>query len=69
MRGFDLGMPRQFVSPLGMRPQGSAEELERRRERAVQAVKEGSTVAEVARVLGVSDRAVRGWVAADRAGG
>lgn len=49
-----------------MRPQGSAQELERRRKRAVQAVKEGSTTAEVARVLGVSDRSVRRWVAADR---
>ena len=49
-----------------MRPQGSAPELERRRKRAVQAVKEGSSVAEVARVLGVSDRSVRRWVAAAR---
>jgi len=52
-----------------MRPQGSAQELERRRRRAVQAVKEGSSVAEVARVLGVSDRSVRRWVAAARHGG
>jgi transposase len=49
-----------------MRPQGSAPELERRRKRAVQAVKEGSSVAEVARVLGVTDRSVRRWVAAER---
>jgi transposase len=49
-----------------MRPQGSAQELERRRRRAVQAVKEGSSVAEVARVLGVTDRSVRRWVAAER---
>ena len=49
-----------------MRSHGSAIELERRRKRAVQAVQEGSSVAEVARVLGVSDRAVRGWVAAVR---
>jgi transposase len=52
-----------------MRPHGSAQELERRRKRAVQAVQEGSTVAEVARVLGVSDRSVRRWVAAAREGG
>jgi transposase len=49
-----------------MRPQGSPQELERRRKRAVQAVREGSTPAEVARVLGVSDRSVRRWVAAAR---
>lgn len=49
-----------------MRPQGSAQELERRRRRAVQAVREGSSVAEVARVLGVTDRSVRRWVAAER---
>lgn len=49
-----------------MRPQGSAQELERRRERAVQAVKDGDSAADVARILGVSDRAVRGWVAAER---
>jgi len=52
-----------------MRPHGSAQELERRRKRAVQAVAEGSTHAEVARVLGVSDRSVRRWVAAAREGG
>ena len=52
-----------------MRPHGSAQELERRRKRAVQAVTEGSTVAEVARVLGVGDRSVRRWVAAAREGG
>ena len=51
-----------------MRPQGTAQELERRRRRAVQAVKEGSSVAEVARVLGVTDRSVRRWVAAAREG-
>ena len=49
-----------------MRPPGSAQELERRRRRAVQAVREGSSVAEVARVLGVTDRSVRRWVAAER---
>jgi transposase len=49
-----------------MRPQGSAQELERRRRRAVQAVKEGSSVTEVARILGVTDRSVRRWVAAER---
>jgi transposase len=49
-----------------MRPHGSAIELERRRKRAVQAVQEGSSTTEVARVLGVSDRAVRGWLATAR---
>jgi transposase len=52
-----------------MRSHGSAIELQRRRIRAVQAVQEGSTTAEVARVLGVSQRAVRGWVAAARDNG
>jgi transposase len=49
-----------------MRPHGSAIELERRRKRAVQAVQEGSKPAEVARVLGVSRRAVNSWVATAR---
>jgi transposase len=49
-----------------MRPHGSAQELERRRKRAVQAVKEGSSITEVARVLGVTDRSVRRWVVAER---
>jgi transposase len=49
-----------------MRPQGSAQELERRRRRAVQAVKDGDKVADVARVFGVSERAVQGWLAAER---
>lgn len=35
----------------------------------MQAVKEGSSVAEVARVLGVTDRSVRRWVAAGRGEG
>jgi transposase len=49
-----------------MRPQGCAQELERRRRRAVQAVKDGDKVADVARIFGVSARAVQGWVAAER---
>src|SRR5262245_45088926 len=49
-----------------MRPQGTAQELERRRRRAVQAVREGDEVADVARIFGVSERAVRGWLAAVR---
>jgi transposase len=52
-----------------MRPQGSPRELERRRKRAVRAVGEGATPSQVARVLGVSDRSVRRWVAAARDGG
>jgi transposase len=52
-----------------MRPPGSPQELERRRKRAVQAIQEGSTTAEVARVLGVADRSVCRWVAAARDGG
>jgi transposase len=59
----------RIVSPLGMRPRGRAQELERRRRRAVQAVKEGDAVADVARVLGVSERALYGWLAAERARG
>ena len=49
-----------------MRPQGSAQELDRRRRRAVQAVHDGDEVADVARIFGVSERAVRGWLAAER---
>jgi transposase len=52
-----------------MRPHGTPPELERRRRSAVARVLEGYPVSEVADVLGVSDRAVRGWVAAFRADG
>ena len=49
-----------------MRPIGSAEELERRRRQAVEAVKRGDTQATVARVLGVTPDAVYRWVKLDR---
>lgn len=49
-----------------MRPHGSSQELERRRRRAVRAVKDGDKVADVARIFGVSERAVQGWLAAER---
>jgi transposase len=44
------------------RPIGSSIELERRRKRAVQAVSEGQTQTNVARVLGVSRKSVCRWV-------
>src|SRR5215475_3563582 len=43
------------------RPIGTAEELERRRTRAVQALKEGQSPSTVARVLGVHSASVRRW--------
>jgi transposase len=52
-----------------MRPQGSQEELERRRERAVALLAEGLTPVEVARRVGVDRRSVRRWKAAHRTGG
>jgi transposase len=52
-----------------MRSKGTARELEARRRLAVRRVGEGVTQAQVAAVLGVSERAVRMWVAAHRAGG
>jgi transposase len=52
-----------------MRPQGSQEELERRRERALALLAEGLTPVEVARRVGVDRRSVRRWKAAHRAGG
>jgi transposase len=52
------------------RPIGTADELERRRRRAVRAVEEGQTRAAVARVLGVHYKTVARWVrAARRPGG
>jgi transposase len=48
---------------------GTAEQLEERRRLAVRRVSEGVPKKQVAAVLGVSDRAVRMWVAAHRAGG
>jgi transposase len=52
-----------------MRPHGSAAELERRRRRAVASLRQGCSVSEVARVLGVTPRSVRRWRAAACAGG
>jgi transposase len=49
-----------------MRSKGSAAELEARRRLAVQRVGEGWTQKAVAEFLGVSERAVGGWVAAHR---
>jgi transposase len=44
-----------------MRPQGTAEELERRRRRAVKLVREGLGVREVARMVGASPGSVTTW--------
>ena len=52
-----------------MRPTGSPTELEARRRLAVQRVNEGWKQKDVAAFLGVTDRAVRGWVAAHRKAG
>src|SRR4051812_37083311 len=43
------------------RPIGSAEELERRRVRAMQALKEGQSPSAIARVLGIHAGSVRRW--------
>jgi transposase len=51
------------------RPIGTAEELERRRTRAVQAVAEGESRATVAQVLGVHYKTVAHWVRAARHAG
>lgn len=45
-----------------MRPQGTAEELEKRRRLAVQRICEGWLVEEVAEFLGVTPRTVQRWV-------
>ena len=52
-----------------MRSQGSAAELEARRRLAVQRVAEGWKQKDVAAFLGVTERAVNGWVAAHRKAG
>jgi transposase len=52
-----------------MRPHGTPIELERRRRLAVERVQGGYSTEEVAEFLGVSGRAVRGWVAAFRESG
>jgi transposase len=52
-----------------MRSQGSAAELEARRRLAVQRVAEGWKQKDVTAFLGVTERAVYGWVAAHRKAG
>jgi transposase len=52
-----------------MRPHGSPEELERRRQRALALLEEGLQPVEVAQRLGVDRRSVRRWKAAERRGG
>ncbi len=52
-----------------MRPIGSGEELERRRIRALELLKNGLWPVEVAGRVGVDRRSVRRWKAAARAGG
>jgi transposase len=49
-----------------MRPKGSASELERRRQRAIQLLEQGHGPVDVARMLGVDRRSVRRWRAAHR---
>jgi len=44
-----------------MRPKGSAEELERRRRRAIALLQEGLSAAEVARIVGVAGCSVSRW--------
>ncbi|MBL9219165.1 MAG: IS630 family transposase [Opitutaceae bacterium] len=52
-----------------MRPKGSPEELEHRRQRALALLGEGLPPVEVAERIGVDRRSVRRWKAAARAGG
>src|SRR5487761_2220889 len=49
-----------------MRPTGSPEELQRRRERALSLLREGYPPVEVAQRVGVQRRSVRRWKAAYR---
>ncbi len=49
-----------------MRPEGSPEELERRRYRAIELLKDGAQPVEVARVVGADRRSVRRWWSAYR---
>ena len=51
-----------------MRPKGSAEELERRRRRAVQLMREGEPPTLIARILGVSRQSLYRWRDMERAG-
>lgn len=52
-----------------MRPQGSAEELERRRRRAVEAVDQGEDKEDICRILEVSVRSLNRWLQMRREGG
>lgn len=52
-----------------MRPAGSPSELQRRRERAIDLLKDGYQPVEVARMVGVDRRSVRRWNAAYRRAG
>lgn len=49
-----------------MRPFGSPDELERRRQRAMDLVRQGYSLGEVARMIGVERRSVRRWRSAYR---
>lgn len=49
-----------------MRPNGSPEELERRRQRALELFRQGHQPVEVTRIIGVDRRSVRRWNAAYR---
>jgi transposase len=49
-----------------MRPEGSGQQLERRRQRAIVLLQEGRAPVEVARLVGVDRRSVRRWNAAYR---
>jgi transposase len=52
-----------------MRPKGSAEELERRRRRAIVLLEEGMMAAQVARMVGASRASVTRWRQAHEEGG
>ena len=51
-----------------MRPKGNAEELERRRRRAVQLMRQGESPTLIARILGVSRQSLYRWREMARAG-
>lgn len=51
---------------MGMRPIGTPEELERRRRRAVELVKAGEHVDDVARILGCGRSSIYTWLKLDR---
>lgn len=52
-----------------MRPRGTAEELERRRRRAVSLLEEGHSLSAVARIVGAAPSAVHAWRERARRGG